>query len=283
MEISSLLVNKKCPFALEIFPPKRHSKVESVYGMIGEMGEVAADYISVTYSAGGDGAKEYTAKIATYIQETQNKPALAHLTCATQSKDEIKQRLQELKDGGIKNILALRGDDAASSGDYHHAVDLVREIADFGGFYIVGACYPEAHPESESVEKDIEYLKQKKEAGVGHFVSQLFFDNDKFYTFLENTKNKGMHCPIEAGIMPLTQPGQLERMISLSSASVPASLSKWVSLYNNDSKSFYKAGIEYTVLQIRDLIENNVSGIHLYAMNKPGVVKDIYDNIKDLL
>lgn len=286
MHISELFKKDSCLFALEVFPPKKESKVESVYGMLDQLGEMPVDYISVTYSAGGNGAREYTAQISSYLKNNLQIEPLAHLTCATQQRDDIARELERLTQSGVENILALRGDYAPGvlpCKDFLHASDLLREIKAKGGFYLVGACYPEGHPESSSLEKDVEHLCKKIDFGAGHFVSQLFFDNGKYYRFLNLARKKGVDCPIEAGVMPITRMEQIARTISLSSASLPADFTKWVSLYGNDPQSFYQAGIEYAITQIRDLIEGGVDGIHLYAMNNPQVAKQVYDGISDLL
>lgn len=286
MRLSTLFENEKCPFALEVFPPKRESGVESIYKMLRELREIPADYISVTYSAGGSGAREYTAQIARFLKQELGVEPLAHLTCTNSHRDEVEKELAALRAGGVENILALRGDSIPGAEDCHdfaHASDLMREVTAQGGFYTVGACYPEGHPESPDFAKDVDRLRFKLDSGAGHFVSQLFFDNGKFFRFLNLARKKGIVCPVEAGVMPVVRPEQITRTIALSSASLPSGFTKWVSRYSNDKDSFYQAGVDYAIRQIRDLIEGGVDAIHLYAMNNPNVAKQIYDGISDLL
>lgn len=286
LQLDQLFQEKPCVFALEVFPPKRHSGVESVYRMLHQLGEIPVDYISVTYSAGGSGAREYTAQIAKYLKESIGIEPLAHLTCLYAGQEEVESELSGLKSDGIHNILALRGDrrpDAEPHGAFRHASDLVRAIADSGDFYVVGACYPEGHPESPSLAHDIDHCKTKIEAGAGHLVTQLFFDNNKFFRFLNLMRKHGIGCPVEAGVMPITRPEQITRTVSLSSASLPSDFTRWVSKWADAPEAFFDAGIDYAVGQIRDLIQSGVDGIHLYAMNNPEVARRVYDGISDLL
>lgn len=286
MELQGLFTQGRCPFALEVFPPKRHSRVESVYQMLEQLGALGADYVSVTYSAGGTGAKEYTAQIAGHLKNSLGVEPLAHLTCLYSSADVIRQELATLKAAGVENILALRGDrmeGAEPQNEFAHASDLAAAISRHGGFYVVGACYPEGHPESDDLISDIEHLRLKTEAGAGHLVSQLFFDNNKFFRFLNLARKHRVGCPIEAGVMPIVKPEQIQRTVSLSSASLPSGFTRWVSRWAASPDDFYKAGIDYAVRQIRDLIESGVDGIHLYAMNNPDVARQVHAGIADLL
>lgn len=286
MKIGSLFAQKECVFALEVFPPQKRSGIESVYSTLDAMEEIPLDYISVTYSAGGNGAKEYTAQIASYLKKELGIETLAHLTCVNSCEAEVQEQLQVLKRVGVENILALRGDKNPHSQNCHdflHASDLIQKIKMNGDFYVAGACYPEGHPESENLASDIEHLKIKMELGAEHFVSQLFFDNGQFYRFLNLARKKGISVPVEAGVMPVVRPSQIERTIKLSSASLPSAFTKMVSRYAASPEEFYEAGIEYAILQVRDLIESGVDGIHLYAMNNPAVAKRIRDGVADLL
>lgn len=286
MKIKELFKTKECIFALEVFPPRKQSGIENLYASLQNMKAIAPDYISVTYSAGGSGVKEYTSKIAAHLKQNLQIEPLAHLTCINSGSKEVNQELTTLQKDGISNILALRGDrkpDGSENGFFSHASDLASHIQKFGDFYIAGACYPEGHPESPSLVADIENLKIKADSGVGHLISQLFFDNGKFFRFLNLVRKKGIHCPIEAGIMPVVRKEQIERTISLSSASLPSEFSKMVSRYADDEEAFYSAGIDYAIRQIRDLIESGVDGIHLYAMNNAEVARRVKEGIADLL
>lgn len=286
MRIDNLFNKDKCVFALEVFPPKRQSKVESVYSMLDRLGEMPTDYISVTYSAGGSGAKEYTGEISSYLKNKLGIEPLAHLTCLNSNRSEIGAELESLKKSGVENILALRGDrvpGAEPCRDFAHASDLIHHIKTTGDFYIAAACYPEGHPESKNLNEDVDRLKHKMDSGAGHFVSQLFFDNGKFFRFLNLARKKQVYCPIEAGVMPIVRTEQIERTISLSSASLPSEFTHMVSRWSHEPESFYKAGIDYAIRQCRDLIEGGVDGIHLYAMNNPDVAIAVWNGISDLM
>lgn len=285
MKLVELFEKKSCVYALEVFPPKKETGIAKLQDTLQNMAQTRPDYISVTYSAGGGGNREYTLQIARHLQQ-MGVEALAHLTCTGARRAEIAQRLADMQNAGVRNILALRGDRQPGHPlcrDYAHASDLMLEIKGHGGFYIAGACYPEGHPESGNVQQDVERLKAKTEAGAGHLVSQLFFDNGKFYRFLNLARKCGIHCPIEAGVMPIVRKEQIERTISLSSASLPSAFSKMVSRYAHDPHAFYEAGLAYAIEQIRDLIEGGVDGIHLYAMNNADVARRVRAGIDDLL
>lgn len=286
MKLDSLFKEKSCIFALEVFPPKKESGVQSIYRTLDTLADIPLDYISVTYSAGGSGAKEYTAQLSAYVKDVLKIEPLAHLTCLNSKREDVEKELLALKNAGIENILALRGDrnpNVVPQTDFAHASDLMREIHAFGGFYMAGACYPEGHPESLTLAVDIDRLKMKAEAGADHFVSQLFFDNGQFYRFLNLARKKGIDKPIEAGVMPIVRIEQIERTISLSSASLPSGFSKMVSRYADNAADFYEAGIEYAITQIRDLIESGVDGIHLYGMNNADVTRRVRGGVADLL
>ena len=245
------------------------------------------DYMSVTYGAGGSNSKN-TAYIASHLKNNLSIPSLAHLTCVANSKGDIKVKLQEYKDLGIENILALRGDkpkdyDGEIFPGYHYANELVEAIKDFGDFCVGGACYPECHPDSSSLDADIENLKVKVDAGVDFLVTQMFFDNNEFYKFRDKLAKKGINKPITAGIMPLTNAGQIQRMAILSGgASMPSKFLRMISKYQDNPEALKQAGIAYAVDQIIDLLSNDIDGIHLYTMNKPETAQKIVNVINNL-
>lgn len=287
MFIKDIFNEKKNVLSFEIFPPKQVSSIESVTSAVDEMVKLPIDYISVTYGAGGSTSKK-TADIAEYIIKEKNQTALAHLTCLTSNKDDIHSTLEDLKARGIKNILALRGDRPADnsmpvSTDYKYASELVKEIKDFGGFSVGGACYPECHPDCDSLSNDITNLKNKVDMGCDFLVTQMFFDNDKFYNFRDMAVKKGINKPITAGIMPLTNAKQIERMVILSGgASMPSRFLKMYSKYSDNDAALKQAGIAYAVEQIIDLLSNDVDGIHIYTMNKPEIAEKIVSVVNNL-
>ena len=286
MRIEQLFREKRCVFALEVFPPKRDVGVETVYRTLDHLGALPVDYISVTYSAGGTGNKAYTAEIARYLKQELGIEPLPHLTCYGSDRAEIAREIAALEAIGAENVLALRGDrnpDIKAPSHYRYASELMADIKARGDFYIAGACYPEGHPESPGSDADLLALRHKVESGAGHLVSQLFFDNGKFYRFLNMLRKKDINCPIEAGVMPVVRIDQVRRTLALSSASLPADFTKLITRYEHDPDAFYEAGLDYAIRQVRDLIEGGVDGIHLYAMNRPSVARRVYESISDLL
>ena len=224
MKISELFDSKKAVWSFEIFPPKPTAEIGGVERIVRELAELAPDYISVTCSAGGSGNSR-TPEIAGIVKRAGVEP-LAHLTCINSVRAEVDGALDKLAAEGVDNVLALRGDriaGASDSPDFRHAVDLVRHIRARGeGVDIAGACYPECHPESETPEDDIRYLKEKVDAGVSHLNTQLFFDNEAYFAFLERLRAAGVSVPVQAGIMPLVKKSHVDRMIGLSGANIPA-------------------------------------------------------------
>lgn len=286
MKISSLFGKGKTVFSFEVFPPKKTSPIETIYDTLGELKSLSPDFISVTYGAGGNSADTTTCDIASYISNELGIISAAHLTCVYSTKETVLTQLAQFKEKGVENILALRGDinpDIPRLHDFEYASDLTAFIKANGDFHVSGACYPEGHLESANVISDIQNLKHKVDAGAEHLMSQLFFDNAAFYNFREKAAIAGINVPIEAGIMPVVNKKQIERMVSMCGASLPAKFSKIMQRYEHNPEALRDAGIAYAVDQIVDLISNGVDGIHLYTMNNPYVAKKISDSIKSLL
>lgn len=289
MKISEIVSHKKLALSFEIFPPKKNTGLESVFACADELCRHKPDFISVTYGAGG-GTSEYTVEIASHIKKNGTEP-LAHLTCLSSTKEKVHDVIASLKENNIENILALRGDKPqppdshadAVPGDFHYAGELIREIVAAGDFCIGGACYPEGHPESGNREKDLENLKKKVDEGCSFLTTQMIFDNSMLYSFISRARRIGIHIPIFAGIMPITNASQLRRMIDLSNAYLPPKFLALVDRFEKDPKAMEQAGIAYATDQIIDLITNGADGIHIYAMNKPNVVGKIVGNISSIL
>ena len=275
---------KKPSFSFEIFPPKGTSDLSGIYATIDGLASLAPDLISVTYGAGGT-SRENTADIASAIQNKYDISALAHLTCVGTSKEEMNEILSTLKNKGIKNILAMRGDlgEHAVLGDFKYASELVAYIKANYDFKVFGACYPEKHIEAYSMAEDLKYLKHKVECGTDELISQLFFDNNAFYDFMDKVRGIGVDVPVVAGIMPITSAKQIERMVSMCGASLPKEVQQFVKAYGHNSLALKEAGIAYATNQIIDLLANGVDGIHLYTMNQPEVAKRIVENIRGIL
>lgn len=286
MKIAELFGKGKTVFSFEVFPPKNTTPIESIYNTLDELKALSPDFISVTYGARGTSADTMTCDIASYIKNNLGITSAAHLTCVYSDKQLILERLEQLKERGVENILALRGDinpDIPRLHDFEYASDLTRFIKENGDFHVSGACYPECHIEAESLEKDIDNLKIKIEAGAEHLMSQLFFDNSVFLNFIEKARNSGISVPIEAGIMPVTNVKQIQRMVSMCGASLPPKFTKTMQRFENNPEALRDAGIAYANDQIVELISNGVDGIHLYTMNNPYVAGKIADTVKNLL
>lgn len=286
MKISSLFGKGRTVLSFEVFPPKKTSPVETIYDTLGQLKDLSPDFISVTYGAGGNAANTVTCDIASYIANTLNIPSVAHLTCVYSTKETVLKQLEMFREKGVENILALRGDvnpEIPRLHDFEYASDLTAFIKANGDFHVSGACYPEGHLEAPSIVEDIRNLRHKTDAGAEHLMSQLFFDNSAFYNFREKALIAGINVPIEAGIMPVVNKKQIERMVSMCGASLPAKFSKVMQKYENNPEALRDAGIAYAVDQIVDLISNGVDGIHLYTMNNPYVARKISESIKNLL
>ncbi len=286
MNISRLFEKKEVVFSFEIFPPKYETPIEVVYDTLEALGDLSPDYISVTYGAGGNTRDNRTCEVAGIIKNRHKIEPLAHLTCIGSTKEDIKEILYDLKKNGIQNILALRGDKRDGEvrvGDFRYASDLIEYIKSIGDFNVVAACYPEKHSDCCSIDKDVDNLKNKVDKGVGHLVSQLFFDNNGFYCFREKLIKKGINIPITAGIMPLTQKTQISKMANMCGAKIPDKYLRMVDKYENDKIALRDAGIFYATEQIIDLIANGVRGIHLYTMNNPVIARKISINMANII
>ncbi len=285
MKVSELLKSDKVTISVELFPPKKGSQLENYKAIVGRMAELKPSYISCTYGATG-GTSDYTVEIADTIN-SYGIPAIAHLTCASSTKEKVQSVIKELKDRKIENILALRGDipedaDFPLPDQYHHAIELIGEIKEIGDFCIGGACYPEGHPEAATMEEDLQHLKEKVEAGCDYLTTQMFFDNNIYYRFLYKALAKGINVPVVPGIMPVTNAAQVKRTISLTGNLVPAKFLSIVDRFGSNPEAMKQAGIAYATEQIIDLIANGVNHIHIYSMNKPDVAGAIMDNLSEI-
>ncbi len=280
MKISEIVAQKKLCLSMEVFPPKKQDALSSVVATAEEISSLKPDFISITYGAGGT-TRSNTLELSQKIERTGT-PALSHLTCVGNTKESVKAAIEDLKKAGIHNVLALRGDmpqdGTPLSKDLQHASDLI-PLLKAEGFCVGGACYPEGHPESLNRIDDIENMKHKVDAGVDFLTTQMFFDNNMLYSYLYRLEAMGIHVPVFAGIMPITNSSQVSRMVKLSSAYIPSKLLSICDRFENNPEAMYQAGIAYAVDQIIDLISNGVKGIHIYTMNKPNVAKDIVSRI----
>lgn len=280
------LFDKKTVFSFEIFPPKKTSSVDVIYKTLEELGDLSPDFISVTFSAGGSGNGSLSCEIASKIKDEYNITPMIHLPCINYTEDEILAVLNDLDKRGIENILALRGDinpDIEPKKHFRYASDLISFIKKHGDYDIAGACYPEGHIETENIVDDIKNLKHKVDMGADHLISQLFFDNNLFYSFLEKTAIAGINVPIEAGIMPVVNKNQIERMVGMCGASLPPKFVKIMQKFEHSPEALRDAGIAYAIDQIVDLVSSGVDGIHLYTMNNPYVARRISEAVSGII
>ena len=285
MKLCELFGRGRTVFSCEVFPPKRTSPVDSIYQTLDGLKDIKPDFISVTFGAGGSQVNQTTREIAGIIQNQYHIPAMAHLTCVGAGRAEVDEMLSQLKEDGVENILALRGDvnpDVPPKTDFAHASDLVAYIRGRGDFGVSAACYPEGHLESPDLVSDICHLKEKVDAGAQHLVSQLFFDNEDFFRFLERARIAGINVPIEAGIMPVLSKSSIQRMVSMCGASMPRKLTRILARYGDHPEALREAGIAYAIDQIADLIAGGVDGIHLYTMNTPEVARQIAGSLSSI-
>ncbi|MCI6206623.1 MAG: methylenetetrahydrofolate reductase [NAD(P)H] [Corynebacterium glucuronolyticum] len=281
------LFEKKTVFSLEIFPPKKSSSIATIYDTLDGLEGTHPDFISVTFGAVGAGDNKHTFPIASTIKKYYQIEAVAHLTAISLTRDQVLQRLHEMESYGIENVLALRGDLPADgeqpSGHFPHADALIEFVRENSDLNIIAACYPEKHPECPNRVDDIRNLKRKVDAGANHLISQLFFNNSRFYEFIERCDLAGINVPIEAGIMPVVNKAQIERIVSLCGADFPPKFRRMMERFGDNPRAMRDAGIAYAVDQIIDLITQGVDGIHLYTMNNPFIARRINDAVSNLI
>lgn len=275
-------------FSLEVFPPKRKSNMNSIFEAVDRLKITNPDFISVTYGAGGNIADNSTCDIAARIKKQYGIETVAHLTCINSTREDVKVMIKRFADSDIENVMALRGDIVPGEEikrEFAHANELAIEIQRqcHDDLEILGACYPEGHYEAKSIEDDIQNLKYKIGAGAKVLITQLFFDNVKFYGFISRLREAGIHVPVSAGIMPIVKSSQIEKTVQLSGASLPHDFTEMIALYEHDKEGLYEAGIDFAVRQCKDLISHGVDGVHIYTMNDPQVAIRVWEGIKDQL
>lgn len=285
MKVIDIITGSRPSLSFEIFPPKTSDNFEAVESAAEKIARLNPSFMSVTYGAGG-GTSEYTAALAADLIDFGVTP-LAHLTCISSTKEKVRAQLDSLKEKGIENILALRGDVLPGTDselcDYRYASELTAEISAYGGFCIGGACYPESHPESESSERDLDYLKLKAENGCQFFTTQMFFDNNILYNFMYRMLRRGIDVPVVAGIMPVTNANQIKRICSISKTALPQRFLRIVDRYGDNPEVMKQAGIAFATEQIIDLYANGINAVHVYSMNKPDVAEKIKANLSEIL
>ena len=286
MKIIDILNRKDYMLSFEVFPPKNDSRYESVEQAVRQIGALHPDFMSVTCKAGDTGCR--TLSVAAELKDQYGVNTMAHLTCVSSDRAQIKARLDQLRAAGIENILALRGDIPADgagpfSKDYHYASQLIRDIRSYGGFCIGAACYPEGHVESPNLRSDIAHLKEKAEAGCDFFTTQMFFDNHILYNFLYKIREAGIRIPVVAGIMPVTNQKQIKRICQLSGTQLPQRFRMILDRFGSQPAAMKQAGIAYATEQIIDLMANGINAVHVYSMNHPDVAQKIQENLSEIV
>lgn len=287
MRIRDIIDKEQVTLSTEVFPPKKDSDFKMVEEAALDIAALKPSFMSVTYGAGGS-TKGNTIKLASEIQKQYQVTAMAHLTCVCATKESINTALTEMKQAGIENILALRGDipkdyDGEVFTEFEHASQLVELIKKTGDFCVGGACYPEVHPDSKNKFDDINDLKEKVKAGCEFLTTQMFFDNNIFFNFMYRVREAGIQVPIIPGIMPITRRAQVKNAVKLSGCNVPERFKNIVDKYGDTENAMRQAGIIYASDQIIDLLANGVKNIHIYSMNKPEIAKGIQNNLRGII
>lgn len=290
MKIIDIIKDEKISLSFEVFPPKKETSFENVKAATEAIAALNPSFMSVTYGAGG-GVSNFTLDIVKNIMDKFDVPALAHLTCVSSDRKTVTAQIEKMKEIGIQNVMALRGDltpelleSDRSSWEYRYAIDLVRQLKESDGDFCIGAaCYPEVHPESTNQKEDIKYLKEKVDAGVDFLTTQMVFDNNLFFNFMYKIREAGITVPILPGIMPITNANQVQRAIKLSGSFMPQRFKSLVDKFGSDPAAMKQAGIAYATDQIIDLYANGINNIHVYSMNKPDVAEGIQKNVSDII
>ena len=286
MKISDIYKDNKKTLSFEIFPPKKDSELKNIDETLAILCELNPDFISVTFGAGGSSNCNRTIELAKKIKYKYQVEPVVHLTCLCYSKSEIDEFSDILKKEGIQNVLALRGDknpDIQEKEDFKHASDLIEYLRKKESFCIAGACYPECHPESENRVSEMKYLRKKIDSGAEVLLSQLFFDNDYFFRFVEDCRIAGIEVPVIPGVMPVINAAQIKRMVTMCGASFPERFQKIIHRYENNKEALFDAGMSYALSQIIDLLSSDIEGIHLYTMNNPAVARKICEGIRNVI
>lgn len=286
MKVSEIYKTKKKSLSFEIFPPKKDTELENIDETLSVLSELKPDFISVTFGAGGSSNCNRTIELAKKIKNEYRIEPVVHLTCLHYNRSEMEEFARVLSDEGIQNVLALRGDRnprIPEKNDFKHSSDLISYLKPEHDFCFLGACYPECHPESSGRVSEIKALKAKVGAGAEVLISQLFFDNEKFYQFNEECQIADINVPILPGVMPVINSAQIRRMISMCNAAFPERFQKIIDRYEDNREALFDAGMAYCLSQIIDLLVSDIPGIHLYTMNNPVVARRICEGIKNIV
>ena len=284
MRIDHILKDGKIHLSCEVFPPKQFDGIAQAAAVAREIAVLGPSFMSVTYGAAGK-TPGHTLAVAKAAKEAGVTP-LCHLTCVQSTKEHVKAVLADMRASGMENVLALRGDlprEGEPEHDFTYAAELITFIHEQGDFCVGAACYPEGHPESGGKQRDMDFLKRKVDAGVDFLTTQMFFDNGILYNFLYRALRAGVDVPVCAGIMPICDARQVDRVVKLSGSIMPPRFAAIADRFADDPEAMTQAGIAFATEQIVDLIANGVTNIHLYTMNKPAITRAIVSNLSGIL
>jgi methylenetetrahydrofolate reductase (NADPH) len=287
MRIDELLQSTTEPsFSFEFFPPKTEEGEQKLFAALEELRDLQPTYVSVTWGAGGT-TREKTIDIVERIRHDFGLEAMAHFTCVGATVDDLRRSLTRMQEAGIDNVLALRGDPprgqekfVATEGGLSYATDLTRLVAEEFDFCLVGACYPEVHPEAPTAEEDLQHLVEKVEAGARVLITQLFFDNADYFRFVDDARAAGIDVPIIPGIMPITNFEQIKRFTSMCGARIPVELERRLSAIADNPEAVAEFGVAYATLQCADLLARGAPGIHFYTLNKSPATRAILSALR---
>jgi methylenetetrahydrofolate reductase (NADPH) len=285
VKLADLYARPGLTLSVEFFPPKTDKGEENLFNEIEIIKRLNPGFCSVTYGAGGS-TREKTVELVETIHDGCGLEVMCHLTVVGQSKDEARAILRRLKEKGIENLIALGGDPPQGLTDwrphadgFHHAVELVREAMVLGGLSVAVAGFPEVHPRAVSRESDLKFVKEKVDAGAVAIITQLFFDNEHYYRFVEDLRKLGVKVPIVPGVLPLLSAAQIRRFTALCCAKIPAALEAKLVKVENDDDAAVELGIEYASRQCEGLIKSGAPGLHFYSLNKSHSVAAICKNL----
>ena len=286
MKIKDILSKDEPSFSFEFFPPKNYSSILELGINVGQLMKLSPSFISVTYGAGGS-TQDASFKLIDYINNKIGLITMAHYTCVNATREKVQNDLDHFEEINIENLILLRGDPPKGEtkfvnhgGDFHFASDLIEFVSERKDFCIAAAGYPESHPESESVDEDIKNLKHKVDKGADFIVTQLFFDNNYYFNFVDRARKVGIEIPIVPGIMPITNFKQIKKFTQMCGAKIPESLVNNLEPYQGDLTKTYDIGVEFSIAQCRELLEKGAPGLHFYTLNKSRATVDIFSSIK---
>jgi methylenetetrahydrofolate reductase (NADPH) len=286
MKIIEKLASKKPSFSFEFFPPKDEEGKERLFETVAHLQPFDPTFVSVTYGAGGS-TRKLTVELVVRIKREAGLESMAHLTCVGAEREEIAHVLDQLREGGIQNVLALRGDPpqgqkefVATRGGFAHASELVEFIRSHYDFCLAGACYPEKHPEASDLETDLANLKKKVDAGAEFLVTQLFFDAKAYFAFVERARAIGIACPIIPGIMPITNVNQVKRFTAMCGATIPSKLLAELEAVHGEHDAVRRIGVEHAVQECKALLAGGAPGIHFYTLNRSTAAMEILEWIR---